>query len=221
MLNMRSGSDRGDLTARAAILDAALRLFAARGEDATTVRAIAADADVSPALVLHHFGSKDGLRQAVVERLRNVMDEVFVASATDEAAAQVDAGEWGGVADLLIRAFPPGSPVLAYVRRLFLAGDPLATELLARWHAESVAITRRWEDAGRITPGPDIDARVALLMSADLGLLLLRDQWSSVLGADPLGEAMPRLAEEAMRTYSGLWDAASWDPGRASGDPPT
>ena len=30
----------------------------------TTVRAIAAEVGVSPALLLHHFGSKDGLRDA-------------------------------------------------------------------------------------------------------------------------------------------------------------
>jgi AcrR family transcriptional regulator len=54
-----------DLTARAAIRNATLRLFADRGPDAVSVRAIASEAGVSPALVLHHFGSKAGLREAV------------------------------------------------------------------------------------------------------------------------------------------------------------
>ena len=63
MLNMGSVPD--DRTARAVIRDEALRLFAGRGPDAVTVRQIAAAAGVSPGLVIHHFGSKDGLREAV------------------------------------------------------------------------------------------------------------------------------------------------------------
>lgn len=46
---------------RAAIADAAQRLFAERGYDATSVRAIAAEAGVDPALVIRHFGSKEAL----------------------------------------------------------------------------------------------------------------------------------------------------------------
>jgi AcrR family transcriptional regulator len=60
---MRStGSD--DLTTRARIRDAAIVLFGRDGFPATSVRAIATAAAVSPALVLHHFGSKDELRAA-------------------------------------------------------------------------------------------------------------------------------------------------------------
>jgi AcrR family transcriptional regulator len=45
----------------AAIADAAGRLFAANGYDRTTVRDIAAAADIDPALVIRYFGSKDQL----------------------------------------------------------------------------------------------------------------------------------------------------------------
>jgi AcrR family transcriptional regulator len=46
---------------RAAILEAARSQFAATGYAATTLRAIALEAAVDPALILHHFGSKEGL----------------------------------------------------------------------------------------------------------------------------------------------------------------
>ncbi|MEP7368844.1 MAG: helix-turn-helix domain-containing protein, partial [Dermatophilaceae bacterium] len=62
---MSSAAGDPDLTARANIRNAALRLFADRGQDSVTVREIAAAAGVSPSLVVHHFGSKDGLRAAV------------------------------------------------------------------------------------------------------------------------------------------------------------
>ena len=46
---------------RAAILDAAQKLFAQHGHDRTTVRDIAAKASIDPALVIRYFGSKDDL----------------------------------------------------------------------------------------------------------------------------------------------------------------
>ncbi|MGH3750942.1 MAG: helix-turn-helix domain-containing protein, partial [Micromonosporaceae bacterium] len=51
-----------DLTARARIRDAALRLFAERGIGPATIRDIAKAAGVSSGLVRHHFGSKEALR---------------------------------------------------------------------------------------------------------------------------------------------------------------
>lgn len=51
----------GQHSARDAILDAARTLFAERGYRAVTVRDIAAAASCSPALVIKHFGSKEGL----------------------------------------------------------------------------------------------------------------------------------------------------------------
>ncbi len=49
------------LTTREAIARAAGRLFEQRGYTATSVRAVAAQAGVDPALVIRHFGSKEKL----------------------------------------------------------------------------------------------------------------------------------------------------------------
>lgn len=46
---------------RVAIRDAAARLFADRGYASTSVREIASLAGVDPALIIRHFGSKEGL----------------------------------------------------------------------------------------------------------------------------------------------------------------
>jgi AcrR family transcriptional regulator len=63
----RSGRRPGDARTKAAITAAARRQFGAGGYEATTVRAIAAEAGVDPALVLYFFGSKDDLFAACVE----------------------------------------------------------------------------------------------------------------------------------------------------------
>ena len=51
---------RSDST-RARILEAARRRFAAEGYEATTIRAIATDAEIDPSMVMRYYGSKDGL----------------------------------------------------------------------------------------------------------------------------------------------------------------
>ena len=52
---------------RAAVLAAARAAFAAKGFGGTTIRAVAADAGVDPALVHHYFGTKDDLFLAAME----------------------------------------------------------------------------------------------------------------------------------------------------------
>lgn len=55
------GRRPGSPDTRAAILDSARGLFSERGLKGTTIRAVAADAGVDPALVHHYFGAKDDL----------------------------------------------------------------------------------------------------------------------------------------------------------------
>jgi AcrR family transcriptional regulator len=52
---------------RERILDAARRQFGERGYDRTTIRSIAAQATVDPALITHFFGSKRALFASVVD----------------------------------------------------------------------------------------------------------------------------------------------------------
>ncbi len=60
---MRTASPEG--TRRRAIVESALARFARDGAAQTTLRAVAKDAGVSPALVVHHFGGREGLERAV------------------------------------------------------------------------------------------------------------------------------------------------------------
>jgi AcrR family transcriptional regulator len=57
----RTGRRPGEPATRERIADAARRLFAERGFDRTSVRAVAAEAGVDPALVHHYFGTKQRL----------------------------------------------------------------------------------------------------------------------------------------------------------------
>lgn len=59
---------------RDSILDAACRLFGEKGFDATTIRAIAKEAGVDPALVMHYFKNKAGLFDAVTDTVSELLE---------------------------------------------------------------------------------------------------------------------------------------------------
>jgi len=63
----RLGRRPGASGSRALILTAARRHFSEVGYDRATIRRIATAARVDPALVLHYFGSKDGLFSAAMD----------------------------------------------------------------------------------------------------------------------------------------------------------
>jgi AcrR family transcriptional regulator len=61
---------------RERILDAAERVFAYKGYDGTTLRDVAAEADVQLANIAHHFGPKESLFEKVIERRATTMGEL-------------------------------------------------------------------------------------------------------------------------------------------------
>ncbi|MCP2196571.1 TetR/AcrR family transcriptional regulator [Lentzea flava] len=162
---MRSASD---LTARARIRDAALIRFGTDGIAGTSVRAVAADAGVSPALVVHHFGSKEGLRQAcddhVLEGIRS-------------------GGEAG--TDALGEVLQAATPVRRYLARALLDGTAAASTLFD----EIVDRTQQWlatgEEEGWVRPASDARARAVTYVSWLLAPLVLGDHVGRLLGGDP------------------------------------
>jgi AcrR family transcriptional regulator len=83
--------------ARRLILDATEKRFLAGGPGAIRLQDIAADVRLSHPAILHHFGSRDGLIEALVVRaIKELQEEVLAALAS---------GEIRGIADLLERFF--------------------------------------------------------------------------------------------------------------------
>jgi AcrR family transcriptional regulator len=73
------GRRPGTPDTRGAIIDAARAEFAARGYDATSMRAVARAAEVDPALVHHYFDGKDALFHAVLDLPFSPRDEIRAA----------------------------------------------------------------------------------------------------------------------------------------------
>src|SRR3954454_6560474 len=120
-------SDPADLTGRARIRDAAIRRFGVDGFGAS-VRAIAADAGVSPALVIHHFGSKEALRAAcdehVLRMIREAETEAFTTSTSIDLLGQ-------------LAQLDEFAPLVGYLVQALLAGGDLAATLLGRMTADA------------------------------------------------------------------------------------
>jgi AcrR family transcriptional regulator len=115
---MRSADD---LTATARIRDAAIEQFGEHGFG-VGLRAIAEAAGVSAALVIHHFGSKDGLRKACDDYVAEV-----IRSDKSEAMRSSDPATWfAAMAEIESYA-----PMMAYLVRSMQTGGELAKTL---WH---------------------------------------------------------------------------------------
>ncbi|MCV7219533.1 TetR/AcrR family transcriptional regulator [Mycolicibacterium elephantis] len=86
----RRGRRQGDPVSRDAVLAAAKKRFATEGYEKTTLRAIARDSHVDPAMVLYLFGSKADLFR---ESLRLIVHpDELVAAFTGEADDDPDIG---------------------------------------------------------------------------------------------------------------------------------
>lgn len=203
MLYMRSMPE--DRTARAVIRDEALRLFAAHGPEAVSLRQVAAAAGVSPGLIVHHFGSKEGLREAVDEHVLAWFEAMLGEMTGERAPDLFDASATGSLAEAIVAHLPPDSPGPAYLRRLLLAdgNDGAGRRLFRRLFELSQAILGALSQAGLASPGVDPQVRAAFLMANDLAVLLLREHLADVLGIDPLSrDGMTRWAGEMLAIYA-------------------
>ena len=159
-----------DLTARARIRDAALRLFAERGPGGATIRDIAKAAGVSGGLVRHHFGSKDGLRAACDAYALEQIVRIKEQAVRDGRVA--DAG-------FLSAAHPTILLTYRYFARSLVDGSPSAAAMFD----EMVGLTEAWlaqNHPGEIT---DPHAYAALFVAMETGLLAMHAQLSRALGA--------------------------------------
>lgn len=188
-----------DLKAAARIRGAALERFATYGVAGSSLRAIAADADVSPALILHHFGSKDGLRAAVddfvVEFVAIVLDGFVEHGAGDDSVA-------------LFTRFAEQPAMIEYVSRSIVEGGSPGESLFDRLLELTLTGLDDMQASGLMRS--DIDDRPMLaiyLLAADLGVMLLREQVKRHLGVDPMSpEGLRRWARTGMDVLgSGLF----------------
>jgi TetR/AcrR family transcriptional regulator, regulator of cefoperazone and chloramphenicol sensitivity len=158
---MRSASD--DRTAIARIRDAAIEQYGQHGFR-IGLRAIAEAAGVSAALVIHHFGSKDGLRKACDDYIREQIRE-----AKSESVQTTDPAAWfAQMAEIESYA-----PMMAYLMQSMQSGSELAKGFWQRMIDDAEQYLEEGVRAGTLKPSRDPRARARYLGMASGGGFLL------------------------------------------------
>lgn len=157
---------------RREILEAARDRFGTVGFDRATIRAIAAQADVDPALVIHHFKNKQQLFVAAHELPLNPGDLI----AEIAAAPPEERGE------RIVRAYlevlgAPGSPALSLLRAA--ATNPRAATMLREFIEDGFL-----REATRLAGGPEAELRLALIGAHLIGVIYGRE----LIGVSPLAD---------------------------------
>jgi len=205
------------LTAETKIRRVALALFAEYGYDATSVRAIANAAGVSPGLVIHHFGSKAGLRDAVnaevVDTITSFIDEIVPEGGTvDEAFEAPEAA---------FRELFTSRPELgAYIRRLFFDGDPAGLYILRQFMQATRTISDAFEKRGWMRIAPDPEMRDLQLLIIEMGPVLFYPLLAAYFEQPPLTEEVHRrwVASEFDMLINGLFTREAPRPNGQEGE---
>ncbi|RKN39029.1 TetR/AcrR family transcriptional regulator [Streptomyces hoynatensis] len=190
--------ERGDLTGRARLRDAALELFAERGFEATSTRAVAAAAGLSPALVTRHFGSKEGLRAAVDEHVLALFGRALAAVRPGERLME-------SLGEVSARLFGADPVLRGYLRHSLIEGGRAGEALFGRLLAGAKAELSRLDAAHG---GGAADAAWApfQLLSVVLGPLLLERVAQPHLAAPMFGpEALAERSAANQRLLLRGW----------------
>ncbi len=171
----RTGRRPGGEDTRGSILAAARSEFATKGFHRATIRGIAGEAEVDPALVHHYFGNKDDLFAASID-LPMRPDEIA-------QAVLIDGPESAGrnITTLFFSVWEnpeTRDPLLAMLRGAFTTEH--GALILREFFGTAML--------GRVAPhidGPDAELRVSLAVSHLIGVAVLR----YVIGFPSLEEA--------------------------------
>lgn len=163
-----------DRTAKARIRDAAIECFAEHGLAGTTARKVAAAADVSPGLVIHHFGSMDGLRSAC--------DEHVVATIRDYKTGAMAEGPGLDILGALRHA--PTESLMGYLATVLHDDSPRVSKLVDDLVADAEAYLQLGVETGMVRPSSDPRARAAVVVLWSLGALALHHHVQRILGVD-------------------------------------
>ena len=156
--------------ARIAILDAAEHRLVASGPAGIRLQEVAADVGVSHPTVLHHFGSREGLTQAVVARALASLHAGLL-SAVQETPKGPD--QVAALLDGVFEALARGGHARAFLWLALSGYTSTLEELHVRSLAEAVHEVRRsnWSKARKRVP-PFEDTYFTVLLPA-LALLAL------------------------------------------------
>lgn len=178
------------------LLDRAVAWFAEHGIGDTSMRTLAAELGTSGRMLHYHFGSREGLLAAVVERVERG-EQAVLAAYLAESADPFEAGArfWPHVAQAAQTFAPLFFELAAHAMHGRDYAAPLRAWLASGWVDEVAAA---FVAAG--VPADRADARARLAVAATRGLLLEL----AITGDRP-------AADRAMAEFAGMLRGAGGD----------
>jgi TetR/AcrR family transcriptional regulator, regulator of cefoperazone and chloramphenicol sensitivity len=176
----------GDLTATARIREAALELFARDGVAATSMRSVAAMARVSPSLVVHHFGTKAGLRDAVDEAVlttfRSALGSADLTGSPEEVSGRLN--------EAIASIIGGDHAVREYLGRSLFEGSESSQRLFDALTDLVVAGLAQLEANGVVRRGTDPVWRAYAVLFIIIGPVMLSRQLEARLAVDAFDPAV-------------------------------
>ena len=188
------------------LVQVAMGRFPERGYDRVTARDLATAAGVSVGLINHHFGSKEGLREAVDRYFLQQFEEVLTdqeAGARSTTAALAPAGGAGldqfadWVDGWIGRHIDDWDASKAYLRRALLEGNDWGASLFERFYQVVRTSVDRADVGGLIRPDVDRLWLPFLIMYLEVGTLLLEPYVERILGKSPFDQTLWRRRHRA------------------------
>lgn len=178
---MAQAASRDTSVGRDRLVREAFTLFAERGFDSVTVRDIAAASGVSVGLINHHFGSKDGLREAVDEFFIAQFEDAITGAAPQPQSATPE--DYAEIIDAWIARHETEWPtIVAYFRRALLEESDWGFSLFQRFYGFVQASVMRMDAAGQLAPDVDRLWLPFLMVYLELGTMVFDPYIKRVLG---------------------------------------
>jgi len=163
-----------DLTTKARIRNAAIKLVGEHGINAMTARKVAKAAGVSPGLVIHHYGSMEDLRSTCDEHV----------AATIRSYKQEAASGGPGIDVLAAIREADIGPLAGYLAAVLADDSPSVAKLVDNLVDDAEDYCRQFVEAGMMRPTSDPRGRAAVLLLWGLGSMVMHKHLQRILGVD-------------------------------------
>ncbi|WP_150460889.1 TetR family transcriptional regulator [Nesterenkonia ebinurensis] len=163
--------------AKQRIIDAAIELYSDHGFNGVTIKDVAAGANVSAPLVIHHFGSKAGLRK--------ICDKYAAQRVYESKARAIEMGKQFTPEQMLLHS-AKNRPILRYLVQALIAGGEEVDALMDQLVDDAVQYTAEAIDQELIKPSPDERRRAVMLLLQGFGSMMLHRQMKRLLGSSPM-----------------------------------
>lgn len=190
---MRSVNE--DLSTKARIRVAAIAQYGTHGFVRTTIRMVADAASVSPGLVIHHFGSKSGLRTAC--------DALILGRSEVRAHDAEDAHSWGPKIGEYLANIDAYLPEVAYIRQSMVDDSAAGTSFFDALVAQTEEILTVGIANGTVRELEDLRGTAVVMASYSMGMLTVGKHVARCFGSEEIdAKVMSRIGVPALELYT-------------------